>query len=70
MTSLKIIENIIATRKFERGPAKEIKAASRLGFFKLKGSNGTGFAQPKGMTGIPMARMTTRTRRRVVPTGS
>ena len=40
-------ESTIAKMKLEMGPASEITAASRLGFFKLKGSKLTGFPQPK-----------------------
>ncbi len=37
----------IARRMFESGPAREIIAASFLEFRRLKGSNSTGFPQPK-----------------------
>ncbi len=33
--------------KFEAGPARAIRAASLLGLRRLKGSNMTGFPQPK-----------------------
>lgn len=46
ITILKIKERRTARRIFARGPAKDIKAESFLGSFKLKGSTGTGFAQP------------------------
>ena len=68
--NLIVIPSIMAKIKFDNGPANEISAASLLGFFRLYGSNLTGFAQPKGITGIPIARMITNTKRRVVPMGS
>lgn len=37
----------VARARLEAGPAKDIIAESRLGFCKLKGSNCTGFPQPK-----------------------
>ncbi len=64
------IPNIIAKAKFDKGPANEINAASLLGFLRLNGSNRTGFAQPKGITGIPIDLIITNTKRRVVPMGS
>ena len=57
---------IRATDKLDKGPAAEINRLSRLGFLKLKGFTGTGFAQPKG--GAPM--MIRITGSRMVPTGS
>ena len=60
----------MASDKFARGPAREIKAESRRGFFKLYGSKTTGFAHPKGITGIPIDLKITRTSKRVVPIGS
>jgi len=47
MSNFKSKESNKAIIRFELGPAIEIKAASFLGFFKLKGSKGTGFPQPK-----------------------
>lgn len=44
---LKSKESKIPRIMFDPGPAREIKAASLLGFFKLKGSIGTGLPQPK-----------------------
>ncbi len=40
-------ERIVARIKFETGPARAIKAVSRLGCLRLKGSKGTGLPQPK-----------------------
>lgn len=40
-------EETIASKIFDKGPAKEMIAASRRGFSRLKGSNWTGFPQPK-----------------------
>ena len=37
----------IASTELERGPARDIRAESRLGLAKLYGSKRTGFAQPK-----------------------
>ncbi len=68
--NLKIRAKRLAIAKFEKGPAKEIIAASRLGFLRLKGSKTTGFAHPKGMTGAPNARRIKRPKRSVVPIGS
>src|SRR4030067_2533173 len=45
-TSLKITEKTTATAKFEAGPAKATKAASRLGRLKFRGFIGVGLAQP------------------------
>ena len=70
MENLKISAKTPANKRLIKGPENEIKAASRLGSFKLKGSYLTGLAQPNGITGAPSALKITRTRRRVVPTGS
>lgn len=45
--SLSRIAEIIAKLRFDSGPAREMSAASRLGFLRLYGSNLTGLAQPK-----------------------
>lgn len=45
----RIKANTIANNKFDIGPAKDIKAASLFGFFKLKGLKGTGLPQPNPM---------------------
>jgi hypothetical protein len=47
MRILRKIERTIANKMLARGPAKEIRAVSFLGFLRLYGSMGTGFAQPK-----------------------
>jgi len=44
--SLAAKERIVARIKFEAGPARAIRAESRLGCLKLKGSKGTGLPQP------------------------
>lgn len=46
--TLRITEAKIAKIKLAHGPAKDIIALSRRGFRRLNGSNGTGFAHPKG----------------------
>lgn len=43
---LAVRERMVARIKFEAGPAKAIKAESRLGCLRLKGSKGTGLPQP------------------------
>jgi hypothetical protein len=43
---LKIKANSTANNKFDTGPAKDIKAASLFGFFRLKGLKGTGLPHP------------------------
>ncbi len=44
--SLRMIESMLARIRFEAGPASEISAESRLGFWRLKGSNCTGRPHP------------------------
>ena len=46
-SNLKIKLARIAIIRLEKGPAKEIIAASFLGCLRLKGSKGTGLPQPK-----------------------
>src|SRR3989344_6683714 len=66
-----IIEANNANRRFANGPARETIAESLLGLLRLYGSMITGFAQPNGITGIcKTARIKTKTKRSVVPTGS
>ncbi len=45
--SLAVRERRVARIRFEAGPARAIRAESRLGCFRLKGSKGTGLPQPK-----------------------
>ena len=45
--SLAVRERITAKIMLEAGPARAIRAESRLGCLRLKGSKGTGFPQPK-----------------------
>src|SRR3990167_2674699 len=47
MNNLSTIDSVTASNKFDAGPAKEIRAPSFRGFFRLKGSNCTGLPQPK-----------------------
>ena len=42
-----IKDKTAAKIRLEAGPAREIKAASRLGWRRLNGSNWTGLPQPK-----------------------
>ena len=44
--NLRSMDIINAIAKFDSGPAIDISAASRLGCFRLKGSNCTGFPHP------------------------
>lgn len=69
-TNLAIIETSKASNKFEAGPAKDIRAESLLGFFKLYGSNSTGFAQPNGIIAGLKNLMTESSKSREVPIGS
>ena len=45
--NLKATKEITATNKLERGPAMATIAGPNLGYFKLYGLKGTGFAHPK-----------------------
>lgn len=63
---LHINAKMIAKRKLLRGPAREVIIISRLGWRKLKGSMGTGLAQP--IVGIPVKALNKG--RRMVPIGS
>jgi len=68
--SLNKTERIMAKIKFAAGPAKEISAESLWGFLRLKGSNGTGLAQPNGKGRRPLAKRMVVTISKVVPVGS
>lgn len=56
-STLKKIDKIIARMMFESGPAKEMRAKSFFGFFKLYGSTGTGFAQPNRKGDLNISRV-------------
>ena len=44
--SLKITEKMVARAKLDKGPLKATRAESLLGFWKLIGLTGVGFAHP------------------------
>lgn len=48
--SLRMIDKRLAKMRLLVGPARAIKAESRLGWRRLKGSKGTGLPQPKRKT--------------------
>ena len=63
---------MMAMIKFDAGPARDIRAASRLGFLRFQGLKGVGLAQPKRKNGPEVTRliMIRKSGKMTVPSGS